>query len=49
MCDGVTTAYALKDIEKFGTLFVKSGAKIYNGMVIGENNKEGDMELNPTK
>jgi len=35
MCEGVTTPYILKDIEKFGTLFVKPGAKVYNGLVIG--------------
>ncbi len=35
MCEGVTTPYILKDIEKFGTLFVKPGMKVYNGLVIG--------------
>lgn len=35
MYEGVATAYALKDIEKFGTLFIKPGSKVYNGMVIG--------------
>ena len=49
MCDGQTTPYALKEIEKFGQLFVKAGQKVYNGLVIGENNKEEDVEVNPTK
>jgi GTP-binding protein len=39
MCEGTTTPYILKDIEKFGTLFIKPGAVVYNGLVIGENNK----------
>lgn len=43
MCDGVTTPYALKEIEKFGELFVRPGQKIYNGLVIGETNKEEDV------
>jgi GTP-binding protein len=30
-------------------LFVKAGQKVYNGLVIGENNKEEDVEVNPTK
>jgi GTP-binding protein len=49
MCEGVTTPYILKEIEKFGTLFVKAGTKVYNGLVIGENNKDDDIEVNPTK
>lgn len=49
MCDGQTTPYALKEIEKFGPLFIKAGQKVYNGLVIGENNKEEDVEVNPTK
>ena len=35
MCDGVTTPYILKEIEKFGVLFIKPGTKVYNGLVIG--------------
>ena len=49
MYEGVATPYALKDIEKFGTLFIKPGSKVYNGMVIGENSKDDDVECNPTK
>lgn len=49
MNDGVATPYALKDIEKFGTLFIRPGSKVYNGMVIGENMKDDDVEVNPTK
>ena len=43
MCEGVTTPYALKDLEKFGSLFVKPGTKVYDGLVIGESTKELDV------
>lgn len=49
MCDGVCTPYTLKELERFGTLFVKPGSRVYNGLVIGENNKEEDIEVNPTR
>jgi len=47
--DGVCTAYGLKELESKGTLFVRPGSKVYNGMVIGEHTKDEDIELNPTK
>jgi GTP-binding protein len=47
--DGMATAYGLKELEMHGTMFVKHGTKVYNGMVIGEHNKEDDIELNVTK
>jgi len=47
--DGVATAYGIKELEMHGTMFVKPGTKVYNGMVIGEHNKEDDIELNVTK
>ncbi|EGR28522.1 hypothetical protein IMG5_173780 [Ichthyophthirius multifiliis] len=47
--DGLCTAYAVKACEKFGQLFVIPGSQVYAGMVIGENQKESDVELNPTK
>jgi GTP-binding protein len=49
MCEGVTTPYVLKEIEKFGTLFVRPGMTVYNGLVIGENTKDEDVEVNATK
>lgn len=39
MCEGVTTTYALKEVEKFGTLFIKANSKVYDGLVIGESQK----------
>jgi len=47
--DGVCTAYGIKELEVHGSMFVKPGTKVYNGMVIGEHLKEDDIELNPTK
>lgn len=47
--DGVATAYGIKELEGHGTMFVKPGMKVYNGMVIGEHNKDDEIELNVTK
>ncbi|KAJ3298469.1 hypothetical protein HDU79_010205 [Rhizoclosmatium sp. JEL0117] len=46
---GETTAYALKDIEPRGKLFVVPGMKVYPGMIIGEHNRDSDLEVNPVK
>jgi GTP-binding protein len=46
---GVTTAYALMALEARGTLFVGPGTEVYEGMVIGENARPDDMDVNPTK
>ncbi len=47
--DGEVAAYALNSLEERGTLFVGPGAKVYLGMIIGENNRENDLEVNPLK
>eukprot|EP00347_Sterkiella_histriomuscorum_P012488 403368384 len=50
MAQGNTTAYALRDVEEKGTLFVGPNTPVYPGMVIGEYVLEdSDMEMNPTK
>ncbi|KAJ3309318.1 hypothetical protein HDU76_003657, partial [Blyttiomyces sp. JEL0837] len=46
---GECTAYALRDIEPRGKLFVTPGTKVYPGMVVGEHNREQDLEVNPVK
>jgi GTP-binding protein len=46
---GPTTAYALRDVEEKGTLFVGPNTPTYMGMVIGEYVLEDDMEMNPCK
>ena len=49
MVAGEATGYALFALEDRGELFIGSGAKIYEGMVIGENAKPQDLEVNPLK
>jgi GTP-binding protein len=46
---GKCTHHALKDVESHGLLFIGPGSEVYNGMVIGELNKEGEVEVNPCK
>ncbi|WP_379551394.1 translational GTPase TypA [Qipengyuania sp. DGS5-3] len=47
--DGEATAYALFALEERGELFIGGGAKIYEGIIIGENAKPEDLEVNPLK
>jgi predicted membrane GTPase involved in stress response len=46
---GKATSYALFAIQERGKLFVENGQEIYSGMVVGENSRAGDMEVNPCK
>jgi GTP-binding protein len=46
---GVTTGYTLMNLQERGDLFVAPGVDTYEGMVIGENARMGDMDVNPTK
>ena len=46
---GPATGYALNVLQARGTLFVKPGDKIYEGMIIGENSRDDDMDVNPCK
>lgn len=47
--DGETAAYALWNLEERGTMFVGAGEKTYQGMIIGENARQDDMDVNPMK
>ncbi|MEQ9661221.1 MAG: translational GTPase TypA [Parasphingopyxis sp.] len=49
MEQGEAIAYSLNTLEDRGILFVGPGEKLYQGMVIGENAKPQDLEVNPTK
>jgi GTP-binding protein len=49
MVAGEAVPYALNALEERGELFIGGGAKIYEGMVIGENAKPDDLEVNPMK
>ncbi|MCA1833424.1 MAG: translational GTPase TypA [Actinobacteria bacterium] len=46
---GKVTAYALDNLQERGKLFVSPGDDVYEGMVVGENAREEDMVVNPTK
>ena len=46
---GPTTGFALANLQERGTLFVGPGTEVYEGMVIGENSRADDMDVNPTK
>ncbi|MBO9603723.1 MAG: translational GTPase TypA [Novosphingobium sp.] len=46
---GEAVGYALNALEERGILFVKPQEKIYEGMIIGENAKPDDLEVNPMK
>jgi len=46
---GVTTAFGLKNAEERGTLFYGPGVNVYEGMVIGEHQRPGDLAVNVAK
>ena len=46
---GKTAAYALNTLEERGALMVSPGEQVYEGMIVGENAKPEDLEVNPLK
>ena len=46
---GPVTAYALFNLQERGTMFVAPGTEVYEGMIVGENSRQDDMDVNPTK
>ena len=46
---GNAVAYALFNLEPRGVLFVEPGDPVYEGMIVGEHNRENDIDVNPTK
>lgn len=46
---GETTAYALFHIQPRGTLFVGERTQVYEGMIVGENSRDNDLDVNATK
>ena len=46
---GTATFYALKNAEGRGQFFISPGVKVYKGMIVGENNRPQDLELNVCK
>ena len=49
MDDGEAVAFSLYNLQARGTLFIHPQDKVYNGMVIGESARPGDLEVNPLK
>jgi len=47
--DGDTASYALWNLEERGVMFVGAGEKTYQGMIIGENSRSDDLDVNPIK
>jgi GTP-binding protein len=47
--DGEATAYGLHASEERGTLFITPGTRVYEGMIVGQNNREDDLEVNVCK
>lgn len=46
---GAAVAYALFNLEPRGTLFVEPGDPVYEGMIVGEHNRDNDIDVNATK
>lgn len=47
--DGETTGYGLHSVQDRGVLFLSPGQPVYMGMIVGENAREMDMDVNPCK
>jgi GTP-binding protein len=46
---GVVTSYALFGLQERGTMFVGPGVEVYEGMIVGQNSRADDMDVNPTR
>jgi GTP-binding protein len=46
---GTIVAFALATLQERSTLFVQPGDTVYEGMIVGENSRPGDMDVNPTR
>jgi len=46
---GLTSTYALFGLQERGSLFVGPGVEVYEGMIVGENARADDLDVNPTK
>jgi len=46
---GPVTAFAIINLQERGTLFVKPGDEVYEGMIVGENSRADDLDVNATK
>jgi GTP-binding protein len=46
---GVATAYAISNLQERGEIFIDPGTQVYEGMIVGENARPNDMDVNVTK
>ncbi|HMJ79733.1 MAG TPA: translational GTPase TypA [Candidatus Dormibacteraeota bacterium] len=46
---GTSNAYALFSLQERAELFIGPGVEVYEGMIVGENSRPGDMDVNPTR
>ncbi len=46
---GPTTSYALLNLQERGSMFVGPGVEVYEGMIVGENARADDLDVNPTR
>jgi GTP-binding protein len=46
---GVATAYAIYNLQERGEIFVEPATPVYEGMIVGENSRQNDMDVNVTK
>jgi GTP-binding protein len=46
---GPATSFALFNLQERGTMFIGPGTEVYEGMIVGENGRAEDMDVNPTK
>ena len=49
MVSGKAVAFGLDSLQERGDLFVAPGDEVYEGMIVGENARDNDMTVNPTK
>jgi GTP-binding protein len=47
--DGTAVPYALWYLEERGAMFIDPGVKVYEGMIIGENSRDNDLDVNPLR
>jgi GTP-binding protein len=46
---GTSNAYALFNLQERSELLIGAGVEVYEGMIVGENSRSGDLDVNPTK
>ncbi len=49
MVDGESVAFSLGNLQERSTFFIAPGVAVYEGMIVGENSRPGDMEVNVSK